>query len=264
MTTVFIAALGIMFASLTGALFMWKGLGSWVQKNSRYLVTFSAGIFVVVTYGLFSESLEYGKDLTVVVIVATAGAILLECVSQLLPNRHHHHGLDHRHVHSRTDARRLLIGDSFHNVIDGIVLVPAFLLDIRIGIAAAIAVFLHEAVQEISEFFVLKEAGYSTVRALSLNFLVSSTILVGVFLGGYVKDSQEFVPYLLAFAAGSFFYVIVRDLLPSTVRDIMRRPSAPKHLIAGVLGIVIMLSVGILVPEVESEAESDASVTVEA
>jgi len=249
MIEVFFAAFVIMLASLAGAFFVWRSAGHWLEKNSRYLVTFSAGVFIIVAYGLFTESRELGGNNILLALTAALGALFLEIIGRFMQETHHHHGTDHDHDHSPTDARRLIIGDAIHNVIDGIVLVPAFLIDIRVGIATTVAIFFHEAVQEISEFFVLKGAGYSTLSALSLNFLVSSTILIGVFLGSFISADSAILPFLIAFAAGAFLYVVFRDLLPSTVRDIVRKRHSGKHLVAGVLGILVMFGVGILLPE---------------
>lgn len=256
MSYAFIAAFVIMLASLSGAVFAWHSAGHWIEKNLRYLVTFSAGVFVIVSYGLFTESIELGGSGILIALSAIAGAAFLEIAGRLIPDSHHHHGT-HAHKHSRTDARRLLMGDAIHNTIDGFLLVPAFLIDIRVGIVATAAIFFHEVVQEISEFFVLKEAGYSTTRALTLNFIVSSTILVGVAVGMFVSTSTLFVPLVIAFAAGAFLYVVFRDLLPSTFRSVAYSKNGGAHLIAGVLGIIVMFSISVIAPAHSDEVHME-------
>jgi len=256
MSYAFIAALVIMFASLAGALFVWRSAGEWVEKNLRYLVTFSAGVFIIVSYGLFTESIELGGTTLLIGISAIAGALFLEIAGRLVPDSHHHHGT-HAHGHTKTDARRLLVGDAIHNIVDGVLLVPAFLIDVHLGIATTAAIFFHEAVQEISEFFVLKDAGYTTTRALTLNFIVSSTILIGVILGLFVSASAEFIPLLIAFAAGAFLYVVFRDLLPSTFRSVKYSKNAAGHLIAGLLGLLVMFGIGIIAPAHSEEHHED-------
>jgi len=248
-TITFLAAFAIMIASLSGVIFMWASAGKWLQRNTRYLITFSAGVFIIVSYDLFNESLELSEgNILLVVIGAFVGAIVLELASWLIPTTHHHHGTEGDHTHTRTDARRVLLGDAIHNIADGILLVPSFLIDIRLGVATAAAIFLHEVVQEISEFFVLREAGYSNARALTLNFLVSATVLIGVVIGTSASNVSSLLPGLITFAAGSFLYVVFRDLLPSTMRAISRNKDAGKHLIAGVLGIVVMFGVSLTTP----------------
>ena len=252
--TPFLAAAAVMLVSLIGVVFVWNSAGKWLERNMRYLVTFAAGVFVIVSYGLFTESIEMSNNVALVVLGALLGAGLLEVATSLIPTDHHHHGTENEHDHTRTDARRILLGDSVHNIVDGILLVPAFLIDIRFGIAVTVAVLLHEAVQEISEFFVLKQAGYSTLRALTMSFIASSTILLGVLLGTFVANTTSLVPILVSFSAGAFLYVVFRDLLPSTVRAIIRNGDAAKHLIAGVLGVLVMFGMNVFVPEPEANA----------
>jgi hypothetical protein len=103
---------------------------------------------------------------------------------------------------------------------------------------------LHELVQEVSEFFVLKQAGYSTKKALLLNFLVSSTILIGavgstVLLGVFANLE---VP-LMGIAAGAFLVVVFQDLIPHSVREAKVEASHFKHLGWFALGVIIMLGV---------------------
>ncbi len=261
MSSALIAALIIMLASLSGAIFVWKSADSLVMRNSRYLVTFSAGVFIIVSYGLFTESIELGGRFLLILTTAIAGALFLEIVGRIMSTTHHHHGTDHGHSHDHLDAKKVLLGDALHNIVDGLLLVPAFLIDVRVGIATTLAIFLHEIVQEISEFFIMKEAGYSTTKALILNFLVSSTILIGVYLGFYIAVSDTAIAALTAFAAGAFMYVVFRDLLPSTMRDIVRKRDAKKHLIAGVLGLIVMFSVGALLPHHEDSTHEQAQTT---
>jgi len=248
MSLVFIAAFITMLASLSGTIFIWQSTGRWLRNNLRYLVTFSAGVFIVVVYNLFNESIEYGGSALLIVFTAILGALFLEIIARLIPTSHHHHGINYSHKHTNIDARRLLWSDAVHNIIDGVLLVPAFLIDIQVGITTTIGIFLHEVVQEISEFFILKEAGYSTLRALTLSFLVSSTILIGVFVGMFISETSAFIPALIAFAAGAFLYVVFRDLIPSTIQDVQRKKKVLVHIIAGVSGVLVILGVGMIAP----------------
>lgn len=246
--TILIAAFAVMLASLTGVIFVWNSFGTFLQRNLRYLVSFAAGVFIIVSYSLFSEALELSPNTLFIILGGILGAATLEFVTRLIPTTHHHHGTENDHEHTRTDARRVLLGDAVHNIADGMLLVPAFIVDIRFGIATTFAIFLHEAVQEISEFFILKQAGYSTIRALTLNFLVSATILLGVGFGLFVASVPALMPALIAFAAGAFLYVVFRDLLPSSIRAIVRNDSAGKHLAAAALGVLVMFGVNAATP----------------
>lgn len=247
-TSVFISAFIVMLASLVGVIFVWKQFGKWVEQHLSYLVSFSIGVFLVVIYNLGLEAVEMELTLGMFIGWAVLGVVVLELGGRLIPKAHHHHEFEHDHPHTRVDARRMLLGDAIHNIGDGILLVPAFLVDIRIGIATTTAVFLHELVQELSEFFVLRDAGHSTKKALVLNFLVSSTILMGVVLSLYVSSyAERFVGLLIAFAAGGFLYVVFRDLLPNTFTCMKKQGSIVLHLLAIILGLVVMFAVGLIV-----------------
>lgn len=242
-----IAGFTIMLASLAGVFFIWQSAGQWLAPRLKYLTSFALGVFAVTVVLLVVEALELATSINVVVVSLLGGAIFLHFAIRLVPNAHHHHGqeisdCDDGGKHSHIDARRMLLGDAVHNIGDGILLVPAFLLDVQIGIATAGAIFLHELVQEVAEFFVLREAGFSTWGALFRNFLVSATIFIGIALGFYVSDYDYLLAPLLAFSAGGFWYVIVRDLLPDITQHVgSDKFKMIKHLFAVILGIIVML-----------------------
>lgn len=248
-----LAALFVMLASLAGIFTVSKTTNDFVKKHLAYLVTFSIGVFLVTSWSLSNEAYEFLGSPTQLVIYILLGFILVEGFGRILPNTHHHHDTDYDHTHHKVDARRIMLSDSLHNIGDGILLVPVFLIDFKIGIAATIGIFFHEIVQEISEFFILKEAGYSTKKALLLNFIVSSTILIGVFMGFTIISINELVGPIMALSAGSFIYVIARDLIPNTINTLKRKGGAKKHLLALILGILIMIGIGALVPHTHAD-----------
>ena len=248
---IFTAALVIMLASLAGRLLVWRSTGVLLQRNIHYLITFSIGVFVMIAYNLFGESLESGGTALSVLVAAALGALALALAGWFLPNAHHHHDIHHEHSHTRTDARRLMMSDALHNIIDGLLLVPAFLIDVRIGIMTTAAVFLHEVVQGISEFFVLLDAGLSVRRALLVNFLVNGTILIGVGVGLVLANAPELhVPLsaMSAFAAGALLFVVFRDLLPNTIACAAREGEVRMHITAALLGVLTMFGVTLIDP----------------
>lgn len=243
-----------MLASLAGKLVTYKALGAFVMPRLRYLVSLAAGVFVVIIYGLVEEALHDGLS-TTIVGAFFVGALLLEVVTRLLPkDTHHHHGPHPEHHHHQIDARRMLIGDAVHNIHDGLTLVPAFLVAPVVGFGTAAGILLHELVQEVSEFFVLKEAGYSDRKALLWNFAVSSTILVGVVLASLLASVEAFAHPLVAFSAGGFTYVLLRDLLPSIVSHARSERAVGRYALMFLLGLLLMTFVSIAVPhEYEEE-----------
>lgn len=254
---IIIAAGVIMSASLVGVLFTAKVAREFLTSRLSFLVSFSAGVFLVTAGALALEVFEiYEGALWQGITLILVGYGLAWSVEKLLPESHHHHDPHDPdcHTHNKAGARKLLIGDAIHNIGDGIILVPAFLASPAIGLAVAASIFIHETLQEISEFFVLKQAGYSTKRALVLNFLTASTIFIGVGLSYYAVASHELEGLLLAVSAGFFIHVVVHDLLPrphqhETTRRFMQ------HLLLVAVGLMLMA--GIASALGESHAHGD-------
>ncbi|TSC57606.1 MAG: hypothetical protein Greene041679_287 [Parcubacteria group bacterium Greene0416_79] len=238
-----ISAFLVMCVSFAGVAFVQRNLSAVLARNLKILVAFAAGVFAVLSYSLFDEAIGIGISLPVLLFSALGGALFLETADRLIPHEHHHHGTEHDHPHGRVDAHRMLLGDAVHNIADGIILVPAFLADVWIGIGTVAGIILHELVQEIAEFFVLKEAGYTTKEALVRNFVVSSTIFIGVILAFSVARVEEFEAPLLAFGAGGFTYILLRDLLPSIVGSVRKDGHAPQFAAAALIGAGILLGI---------------------
>ena len=241
MTEILFAGLAIMCASLVGVFTIWDRAGRVVERNLDFLTSFAAGVFLIVAYHLGEETLEHAESAAIGLVWILAGALCIWLVFKLLPTLHVH---GHEHEGHNVDPRRLLISDAIHNVGDGIVLAASFIASTALGVAAAISILVHELVQEISEFFVLREGGYSTRRALSLNFLVSSTVLIGALGAYFLLDIFELVEVpLLGFSAGAFFVVVLGDLIPHSLKAGHGRSHILSHLLWFVLGATLMFAV---------------------
>lgn len=134
---------------------------------------------------------------------------------------HSHHGHGHSHRHAQEDEESnsagslVLIGDAFHNFVDGVLIAAAFITDIELGVVTALAVAAHEIPQELGDFAILLQSGFTRKKALVYNILSSLTTVVGAtiaYLG--LNQAQHIVPFVLAIAAASFIYVAVADLIP--------------------------------------------------
>lgn len=125
-----------------------------------------------------------------------------------------------RHTHSaHNDHGRsgllILIGDSFHNFVDGIIIAAAFMENTSLGIVTATAIIAHEVPQEVGDFLILLHSGYSKARAFALNLLSSFSMLAGALLAYFALQSLGgAVEVMLALAAASMIYVAVADLIP--------------------------------------------------
>jgi zinc and cadmium transporter len=122
------------------------------------------------------------------------------------------------HDHGRSGLM-ILVGDTIHNFVDGILIAAAFLADIQLGIVTALAMIAHEIPQEVGDFLILLNSGFSRAQAIAFNLLSSVATLVGGLLAyATLFRVQGLVPPLLGVAAASMLYVAVADLIPGLHR----------------------------------------------
>lgn len=171
-------------------------------------------------------------------LVMLTGFLLFYVIEQVL---HLHHGGEGKEEHSPKSLGVLsLLGDASHNFIDGVILAAAFLIDAKLGLAATAAVALHEIPQEIAEFGVLLYSGFSKIKALFLNFLSATTVILGGIFGFFLRDTIESsIPFVLLFAAGSFLYVGASDFIPEFKQERNLKKSLILSLIF-FLGVLLM------------------------
>ena len=123
-----------------------------------------------------------------------------------------------QHDHGRSGLM-IMVGDTFHNFVDGILIAAAFLADVKLGLVTAIAIVAHEIPQEVGDFLVLLHSGYTKRAALAFNAASSLAMLAGGVIAYYALQSmQNSIPTLLALAAASMLYVAVADLIPGLHR----------------------------------------------
>jgi zinc and cadmium transporter len=158
------------------------------------------------------------------------------------PQAHGHpQGKDHANDHGRTGLL-IMVGDTFHNFVDGVLIAAAFMEDIRLGIITALAMIAHEIPQEVGDFMILLHSGYSKARALTFNLLSSLATLLGALLAyAALGQMQSAVPVLLALAAASMIYVAVADLIPGLHKRTELKATVQQILLigAGIATIVV-------------------------
>lgn len=247
MTPLLIASFAVMLVSLAGVLSMSRYLGPLIERNLSILVSFAAGVFLLVSYFLAVEAVEAAPSLEAGLVWVVAGALGLFLLFRLLPGFHHHHDTAvEKHAHSPLDARRILVSDGIHNVGDGILLAAAFAVSGPFGLITALSVLLHEFVQELSEFFVLRQAGYSVRKALAINFAVSGTILIGAVGGFFLLDVfEQLEGPLLGIAAGALAVVVLHDLVPHSIRSSRASARYGRHVLWFTLGALVMLAIAL-------------------
>lgn len=179
------------------------------------MLPIAVGVFLSVVFFELIPEAFHGGELAGSIAIAV-GFMLFFLLSRLLYTYHHHHedccSDDHA---SRTVAQMVLFGDGVHNISDGIVIAIAFSVDPIVGVITTIGIALHEIPQEIAEFAILLEAGYSKKKAAFLNFLSASSITLGAALTlVFLEFFAESLGILLGLAAGNLLYIAAADLLP--------------------------------------------------
>lgn len=250
-------SLVIMSASLLGVLGIWHYAGSFIEKHLKFFVSFSAGIFLAVSYQLIAETFEIADTPLDAFLWIGGGVLGTLILFYILPAFHHHHDTsEESHPHSRLDARRILISDGVHNIGDGVLLTTTFLANPFLGMLTAGSIFVHELVQETSEFFVLREAGYKIKKALTVNLLVSTTILIGSLGSYFLLDTFAALQApLLGIAGGSFLVVVLHDLIPHSVRHSKTKTHYATHALWFFVGVLVILSINMIVPGHVHEGE---------
>jgi zinc and cadmium transporter len=157
----------------------------------------------------------------------------------------HDHGRNASHDHGRSGAL-IVVGDSVHNFVDGVLIAAAFLQSTELGIVTAVAIIAHEIPQEVGDFVILLHSGYSKGRALAMNVLSSVATLVGGVLGYFALSYFEGIQtVLLGIVAASMIYVAVADLIPGLHRRPELKDTAFQALLIA-LGIGTIAFVGSL------------------
>jgi zinc and cadmium transporter len=204
-----------------------------LSENSRmvavpHLVSFAVGALLGASFlGLLPHALEheYPVDAHNVGLTLLLGLLTFFLLEKLVLWRHCHHDHcdghlpegDHQHTHNRKQAAGtlILIGDTIHNFVDGILIAAAFMTDIHLGIVTALAIAAHEIPQELGDFVILLHSGFNRKKALFYNILASLGTVIGALLAYFaLSDMQHLLPYILIIAASSFIYIAVADLIP--------------------------------------------------
>ncbi|MBN1944462.1 MAG: ZIP family metal transporter [Bradymonadales bacterium] len=204
------------------------------------LISFSTGTLLGAAFlGMIPHAAEQ-LPVTTVIQWVLVGVVVFYVLEKLLVWRHcHKHGCE---VHASAGAL-MIVGDSVHNFVDGIVIAAAFLESTPLGVAAAISTIFHEIPQELGEFLILLKSGFSRRRALLLNAGSSLATLVGALLAYFLfSQAQALGSYMLAFAAASFLYVALADLIPSR-RGKMSLQASLLELLLVLAGIAVILLV---------------------
>ncbi len=241
---------------------MLAGIFLLVPERSRsralpFLVAFATGaLLAAALLGLLPEAVElagpgnYGG----VGLSLLGGIALFFVLEKLVLWRHCHedhcetHAPENDHRHERAPGVMILIGDTIHNALDGVLIAAAFLIDINLGIMTSLAVLAHEVPSEVGNFAILLHSGMTRARAFSWNLITALGAMIGGVVGYYALSAvKPALPYALGVSAASLLYVAVADLIPGLHRKVDVRSSVLQVVLIA-LGVLLVAAVERLHP----------------
>ncbi|MGD2246794.1 MAG: ZIP family metal transporter [Candidatus Methanofastidiosia archaeon] len=202
------------------------------------LISYAAGVLLSAAFlGLLPHALEHTE--TTSILFAVLVGIILFFLLEKVVLWHHCHNRECE-VHEAAGPM-ILIGDTFHNFADGVVIAASFLGSIPLGVAAGLSVIAHEIPQETGDIAILLHSGYKKRKALYLNLLSSVSSFPAAVIAYYALEAVEVaIPYVMALSAASFLYIALADLSPELHRKIGLK-YAVRQLLLLVLGVVTIL-----------------------
>ena len=208
-----LSILGSLGGLLTASLFLLLGDGLRV-KLVPWLISYAVGTLLgVALLALLPEALESITP-TKAMTGLLAGILSFFLLEKLVLWRHCHDAHECE-VHTSSAASLVIVGDAFHTFVDGALIAAAVVTSVPLGITTALAVATHEIPQEVGDVAILLRAGYSRLRAFTLNLLSGLGGILGAIAMLYATASlPDTLPYVLSFAAGNFLYVAMADLIP--------------------------------------------------
>lgn len=210
------------------------------------LVSISAGtLFGAAFFHLIPKTVEESGSFSISVsFPILAGIIVFFVLDKLIHWKHSHveSSLIHTTKENKPSMAYLnLLGDMFHNFLDGLIIAGSYLISIPTGIATTIAVIIHETPQEIADFGVLMYSGLSKWRALLLNFFSATLAIAGAVIGLiFGTQSEIFISAIVPFAGGAFIYIAGSNLIPELLRENRELKMLFQQSLAFIVGIMIM------------------------
>ena len=226
--------LWILFSCFVGGLLSVTA-AALVTLNTRthlvsHLVSYAVGAMLgAVFLEILPHAFKLTQNIEVTTFVVLFGILLFFVLEKLLLWRHCHgdhcevHDVQHeehasKNQHGHDEGRSgsmIMVGDLFHNFVDGILIGSAFMVSTSLGIVTALAIIAHEIPQEVGNFLILLHSGYKKKEAFIFNLLASFSTVLGGLLAYFILESMmNWIPFILALAASSMIYVSIADLIP--------------------------------------------------
>lgn len=200
---------GVLSLSLAALLLINKKVAA---QFARYGMPYSAGALLAAVFlDLLPEGTEQG-DTEPIFIAALIGIVLFFMAERFIRWFHHHH----QHEKGDPAVPLLIVGDTIHNVLDGVAIAAAFLVSIPTGIVTAFAIAAHEIPQEIGEFGVLLGKGMKRGRVLLVNILSALAATAAAIITYFLGQSNSLpLGVVFGLSAGFLLYVSLSDIIPT-------------------------------------------------
>jgi zinc and cadmium transporter len=244
---VLFTVLGGALSALAASLFLISS-DSTRARMLPHLVSFATGALLgAALLGLLPHAVENAGAANIhrIGMALLAGLLVFFVLEKMVLWRHCHQDvceghLPHDEQRDAASASLILIGDGFHNLLDGVLIAAAFMTDIHLGVVTAVAVFAHEIPQEVGDLAILLHGGMSRARAIVLNLATSLTSVFGGVAAYFaLAQIEHLLPFALALAASSFLYIAVADLIPGLHRRV-DPGSGLKQFLFIALGVVVI------------------------
>lgn len=208
-----------------------------INKIILILVAFATGSMLgAAFFDILPEAVELGDGNVFTYVFF--GIIIFFVVERYIHWRHCHIRECEKHYHPVTYLN--LIGDALHNFIDGSLIAAGFLASVPLGIVTTFAIAAHEIPQEIGDFAILVNGGFSRSKALIFNFISSLAAVLGAITTFFfVRDIEGLIPVILAVAGGGFIYIAMADLIPEIHKE-TRKENIVIQSVALILGAAII------------------------
>ena len=229
MTTLIIGLLIPLLGTMLGSAFVFFMKNDMPERVQKSLLGFASGVMVAASvWSLLIPAMEMEEAKGAWSVMPAAvgflmGILFLLALDELTP--HLHLGSDKpegpRSRLSRTAMLALAV--TIHNLPEGmavgVVLAGAEQEATGLSLASAVAVSVGIAIQNVPEGAIIsmpmRAEGNSRWRSFMLGSLSGAVEPIGglavVLLASYLTP---ILPYMLAFAAGAMFYVVVEELIP--------------------------------------------------
>ena len=189
-----------------------------LNKLITLLVSLSAGSLMGgAFFHLLPESVEMSGNSLSVFVYTIIGLTAFFVLEKVIYWRHCHNTECSKHQHI---GAMNLVGDAIHNILDGMVIFAAFAVSPALGWPVVVSVLVHEVPQELGDFGVLLYAGFSKTKALTFNFIIALSSILGVIMAYILLSNNYSVEkFLVPFAAGGFLYIAATDLIPEMHKE---------------------------------------------